>query len=700
MLITDEAYPFEFISAIAAQESHRKEVNRPIYHISKWWAQRLGSVFRALIIGCHVPDTEAFKAAFYQRHDYGTTVFDPFMGSGTTLGEAHKLGCIALGRDINPVAYAGVKNSLSYPDRRKLLIAFKALSNGVGKELLHLTRAHDSRGRQAQTLYYFWVKLLPCSGCEHEVELFSSYIFSKDAYVKKKPGVQVICPSCSGVLPALYTDTQVSCPNCTHTFDPHNGPVDRATATCRHCGTVNKIAEQTRKLDQPLASKMYAKMVLTQDGKKEYLAIDDYDRQVFAEAEAQVAEVEEYLPNLPIAPGHNTDQVLKHGYSNWIQFFNQRQLASLGLLVRAIRTYPDEAVRNSLLLLFSTILDFNNTFASFKGEGTGAVRHMFAHHILKPERTPLEANVWGTPKSSGSFSTLFKTKLLRAIDYQEDPFEINPTSGGGKVFGISAPFTKQVSTTWDSNFFEPGGIYVSCGGSQTTGLADESVDFVVTDPPFFDNVHYSELADFFYAWQRNFFPTPDRENDEGSTRSIEEVQDKAASKFGSKLSAVFAEAARILKPGGLLVFSYHHSRAEGWTSLAEAVAGAGFSFVQAHPIQSEMVTAIPKAQAKSPIAYDIIAVCKKAGDDDRAWVDIATAAEQARASYYRKIARLKEAKLPTSYNDKMLISNSALLVALSPHRSPQALASDFKEALSQLAIGDEAPLVQELIEND
>ena len=681
MLITDESFPFEFISTVAAQESHRKEVNRPIYHISKWWAQRLGSVFRALIIGCHVAEADTFKDAFYQRHDFGTTIFDTFMGSGTTLGEAHKLGCIALGRDINPVAYAGVKNSLSHPDRRKLQAAFKALTNGVGKELLHLTRARDSRGRQAQTLYYFWVKLLPCGGCDQHIELFSSYIFSKNAYVKKKPEVQVNCPNCDAVFPALYTDAQVNCPTCDHSFDIHQGPVDRANATCRHCGTINKIAEQTRRQAQPLAARMFAKMVLTQDGKKEYLAIDEYDQQVYAEAEARAAEVAEYLPDQLIAPGHNTDQVLKHGYTNWIQFFNQRQLASLGLLIRAIRNYPDQAVQNSLLLLFSTILDFNNTFASFKGEGTGAVRHMFAHHILKPERTPLEANVWGTPKSSGSFSTLFKTKLLRAIDYQENPFEISPGNGDKKIFGISQPFTGQVSTTWNSDAFQPGGIYVSCGGSQHTGLADESVDHVVTDPPFFDNVHYSELADFFYAWQRHFFPVPERVGDVESTRSVEEVQDKAAARFSSKLSAVFAEAKRILKPNGLLVFSYHHSRAEGWTSLAEAVAEAGFTFVQAHPIQSEMLTAIPKAQAKSPISYDIIAVCRKLEVDERTWVDTDTALEQANAAYERKIARLVAAKLPTSFNDKLLIRNSALLVALSPKRGAADLVADFERAL-------------------
>ena len=60
-------------------------------------------------------------------------------------------------------------------------------------------------------------------------------------------------------------------------------------------------------------------------------------------------------------------------------------------------------------------------FCSFKGEGTGAVRHMFSHYVLKPERTPLEAHPWGTPASSGSFSTLFQSRLLRAQVYKLAP---------------------------------------------------------------------------------------------------------------------------------------------------------------------------------------------------------------------------------------------------------------------------------------
>jgi len=551
----------------------------------------------------------------------------------------------------------------------------------VGKELLGLTRAWDSKGRQATTLYYFWVKVMPCSICSEEIELFSSYIFAKNAYVKKKPEVQVYCPACSNVFPALHTDQEVVCPNCEHPFNPHTGPVDRATVRCRHCAAVNKIAEGTRKSGKPLASKMYAKLVLTQDSKKQYLRIDAHDMEVYNEAVARLDEVRAYLPDLAIEEGHNTNQVINHGYSNWRQLFNPRQLVSLGLLAKAIDEYGDESVRNSLLLLFSAVLDFNNTFTSYKGEGTGAVRHMFSHHILKPERTPLEANVWGTPKSSGSFSTLFKSKLLRAIDYQEDPFEIKAVSSvKKKEFGCNVPFDGQVSTTWDSAAFQANGIYVSCGGSQSTHLSAKSVDFVVTDPPFFDNVHYSELADFFHAWQKNFFPVPGDNQDLSTTRSLKEVQDKSADKFGNKLAAVFAESERILKPEGLLVFSYHHSRKEGWTSLAKAVAGAGFSFVQAHPIQSEMATAIPKAAANSPILYDIILVSCKTVTDARPFAPVEVALAQAHTSYTSKIRRLEVAKLPLSRNDKILIANSSLLVALTPQRSADELSKTFISA--------------------
>src|SRR2546430_16148644 len=90
-LIETDRFPFEFLSRLSERESWRKEVHRPIYHVHKWWATRLGTVFRGILLGCVLPKEADLERAFYSFHDFPSlTVFDPFMGSGTTVGEAHK----------------------------------------------------------------------------------------------------------------------------------------------------------------------------------------------------------------------------------------------------------------------------------------------------------------------------------------------------------------------------------------------------------------------------------------------------------------------------------------------------------------------------------------------------------------------------------------------------------------------------------
>src|SRR5260370_32747027 len=80
--LEETSFPFEHLSDIAELESWRKEVNRPIYHIHKWWAQRLGSVFRAILIAAFSPPGTDILAAFYTKKPPSKrVVFDPFMGS-------------------------------------------------------------------------------------------------------------------------------------------------------------------------------------------------------------------------------------------------------------------------------------------------------------------------------------------------------------------------------------------------------------------------------------------------------------------------------------------------------------------------------------------------------------------------------------------------------------------------------------------
>jgi len=293
-------------------------------------------------------------------------------------------------------------------------------------------------------------------------------------------------------------------------------------------------------------------------------------------------------------------------------------------------------------------------FASFKGEGTGAVRHMFSHHILKPERTPLEANVWGTPRSSGSFSTLFETRVLRALSYREDPFEIRVARRHGrlaseKVMGLSAPLGDEIARDF-AEFSAGRAIYLSCGDSGSTDLPDGSVDAVITDPPFFDNVHYSQLADFFYVWQRHILGG-NGSHAHHTTRSANEVQQSEAEIFTERLGGVWKECLRVLKPSGLLVFSYHHSRNQGWRCVLEALMRAGFMIVATHPVKAEMSVAAPKRQAREPIDLDVILVCRKAAGTQEEPADLRLIIEESAHEAEKQVRRLVNTGRSLSRND-------------------------------------------------
>lgn len=645
-LIETDAFGFEFLSELAERESWRKEIHRPIYHVHKWWANRLGSVFRGILLGCALPEnTVDLETAFYSRHDFSSlTVLDPFMGSGTTIGEAHKLGFTALGRDINPVAVQQVRVAVGPLHRTQLELEFRHLTEGVGRTIRQLYQSTDRGGVPAEALYYFWVMQAPCTGCSSAVDLFPSYIIARNAYPHRKPDIQVVCPSCGIISKGTHGATTVHC-SCGVSFDPEAASASGPNATCPKCQSRFLIKDALG--GRRPRFRLYAKLVLTQEGTKEYLKATDEDVAAYARCSVALAQLDAELPALRLLDGYNTRQAIGYGFRAWQDFFNDRQLLALSLLRAAILEIADATVRDALFLLFSGTLEFNNMFASYKGEGTGAVRHMFAHHILKPERVPIEANVWGTNKSSGSFSTLYRSRLCRALNYREAPTEVL-SSRRASDHATSPAFTMNLAP-WGLPL-KPRSIAISCGDSSSTSLPSQSIDLVVTDPPFFDNVHYSELADFFHAW----WPDGNR-----TTRAPQEVQDSDAGHFTSKLTSVLAEAARILKPEGMLVFTYHHSRSEGWEALAKAVLSAGFVVVNAHPVKSEMSVAAPKARAKAPIQLDIILVCRHADT-----VDESMNPTEAMVVAERKIQRLRQIGLLLSSNDERVVRFGQALTTL------------------------------------
>lgn len=688
--IEDDAFPFEALSDVCEVESWRKEINRPLYHIHKWWAHRLGTAFRAIVLGTFAPSGADLMRLFYQRARIdNAVVFDPFMGSGTTLGETLKLGGRAIGRDINPVAHFLVTTALGKHDRGALFKTFQDIERDVAGQIRQYYQCRLADGQVADVLYYFWVKTVPCPSCEESVDLFSSYIFAKHAYPKRVPEARAVCPSCEGINVVRFDAETVTCVGCAASFDPRRGPATGQAATCRSCEHTFPIAKTVRKSDAPPRHRLYAKLVLRPDGSKEYLAATDEDRTLYRHAESALATRRDPYPVVAIRPGYNTNQAIGYNYRHWHEMFNARQLLCLSLLVERIQRIPKKGVRDLFTCLFSGTLEFNNMFASYKGEGTGAVRHMFAHHILKPERVPLEANVWGTPKSSGAFSTLFAGRIRRALEYAAEPFEIRPSSRGDrtaneKIFGLSESIGFDIATAYEE-FRHGGSVYLSCGDSSKTDIPSASVDAVITDPPFFDNVHYSQLADFFFVWQRHVQGS----NGATSTRSNEEVQNEDVACFSERLTAVWKESARVLKNDGLLVFTYHHSRPEGWSSVLEALLNAEFTISAVHPIKAEMSVAMPKQQAKEPIDLDIVVVCRKAVESsltlpERSWSAAALAAG-AQVQRFRQVGRalskndVRVIVMAQAIRHLSAIGNARLAVRMLEEQMP-----DTEDLISQL----------------
>lgn len=690
--IERDDFPFEYLSEVAEAESWRKEVYRPIYHVHKWWAQRLGSIFRAVVLGAAPALDEPVMKAFYKPVDlHGLTVFDPFMGSGTTVGEAAKLGCAAVGRDINPVAYNAVRVGLGPVTRDELEHAFRTVDEAVGAELRGLYRSTDRAGRPCDVLYFFWVKVVACPQCGDAVDLFSDYVFAKHAYVKRYPSVHIVCPACGEVFKGLNHEAKATCSACNTSFDPHQGPAKATTAVCGRCTHEFPIAKTVRATNAPPPHRLYAKLVLTAKGEKEYVRATDADRRAYERACRALDTADVVKPEGALDDGYNTKQALNYNYRRWSDFFNGRQLLALGLLGRAIKDLPAGPARDALAVVFSGTLEFNNVFASYKGEGTGAVRHMFSHHILKPERTPIEANPWGLPQSSGAFSTLYRSRLLRALDYREAPFEVAPETEGGrakgnKVFGTAPSLASLPVHDWTSRPTEAG-LYLTCGDSAVSGLADQSVDLVVTDPPFFDNVHYSELADFFYAWQRKLVPI---KTSLSTTRQDGEVQDRSADAFADKLGRVLAECRRVLVDEGLLVFSYHHSRDDGWVSVTRAICNAGFSIVQAQPVKAEMSVAAPKTQAADPIDLDILLVCRKRDADDRQRRSANDVVKLAHKRAAACLDRFAGRGRRLSRNDVKVVLFSSLLREVSAGRTAEEVTRDFEALVPKLQPSIEA----------
>lgn len=565
----------------------------------------MGSVFRANIIHAIEPSNDEWSS-FYQKHSYTATVLDPFMGSGTTLGEALKVGCNVIGCDINPVSTFLVREELRHVDLWEVQREYERIDAEIGERIRAMHRTVLPDGEMADVLYYFWVMVVK-SPTGEELPLFKNYVISKNAYPSKKPEIWVLCPDCGEVFQSTYTSHEATCPACGNEYDPWVGRVKGSVVTDEE-GNKHKIKDLVNSSEPP-KERLYAMLAVDKKGDKHFLRVSEYDLDLYANAESELEASDLPNPLGEIDSGYNADQPRAYGFNKWRDLYNARELLSLGLLAKSILTIENEDIRRQFLCLFNSTTEFNNRFCSYKGEGTGAVRPIFSNHILKPERMPVENSVWGFGKSSGCFSSLYRSRYLKAKEYLDAPFEIVVDSANKPV--CSAPIKPAIV----KSFEEAGGAerpwaLVLNGDSGKLPVPGEFVDAVITDPPYFDFVNYSELSDFFYAWLRSLDASSPLFSQKNSRRPGE-VQRSDFRDFSSMLSKVFSECCRVMKPTAPLIFSFHHSRPEGWKAIADAIKSSGLKVTEVYPVYAELSASTPKAAAKEPITIDMLIECHK-----------------------------------------------------------------------------------------
>ena len=610
----EKTFPINFINERARIEAYQR---KPVYNIHRWWAKRPGTTFRAMILGCFLNDKinlEEFKKLFYERVDLGgKIVLDPMAGGGTTLIEGLRLNCKVVGIDINPVAWFIMKKELEPVNLEALKEAFKKIEKNVAPKIKnYYTTICPSCGTRADIIYAFWVRKVKCSNCGHEVRLFPSFKLTERKEGKRKI-YWVFCPNCGTIFKAY--DIKTVCPGCGLSLDISEGYAKFGSYTCPYCGYKGNITKNLKEI--PKAEVFALEYFCPVCKRRAYKRADDYDFGLYEKAREDFIKMKDKLlfPRQRIPDGKEVRRLFKYYITHFYHFFNERQLLCLSILLEAILKIENENVREFMLLAFSDCLDFNNMFARYNQKAS-KIEPMFAHHAFYPKNMPTENNVWGTKFGRCSFVKCFK-KLLKGKIYCERPYELRPSTSATKKIYISGDKIRgKIVSSFKDLLENKGNVLLKCQSSENlSDIPDRSIDAIVTDPPYYDNVMYSELADFYYVWLRialkdkySFF------NSEYCPRTgeiiVNDAQNKGEEYFLQGLTQIFKECKRILKDEGLLVFTFHHRKQEAWAAVLKAVLDSGFNVIAVYPVHSEMQTSF-HIHGKKAISYDTIIVCKK-----------------------------------------------------------------------------------------
>ena len=581
----------------------------------------------------HSPDGEDGRWLIQQlgRFSDGPLILDPTAGGGSIPLEALRSGFDCTANDLNPVAALVLKATVDWPLRfgESVRREFEDLSAKWRQRLQG--RLYDlfpyANAPDRLDLTYLWARTVRCPHCAGVVPLSPNWRLAADG-----TGVRLLPEMAegSGSEGRLCRFEVVESAG-----DQSEGTVARGDGRCPFpdCGRViggGEIKEQAQagKMGDQLFAVVFKE-------KEEYRTMSGHLRHRWVrrfrasrpsddngeEVRARLAEkmddwaALDIVPNEAIPDGNKTKEPQRYGMPLWRDLFSPRQLLCHGTSVEVYRelleadrdagdlTDDRRAAYGYLAITLDKILDYDNRSSIWDTSSDRGVRHIFNRHDF--------AFAWSFAEmalvATGLGYDWAIRQVAKCISELATLVHNTPVSDpGGRLF---AGRTTGASPS----------LQITCASAeQLDHLDDATVDAIVMDPPYYDNVMYAELSDFFYVWLKRtagrVFPElfrqrlTDKDNEAvaNPARFAGENGAKALAgvEYGHRMARIFAECRRVLKPDGVMTLMFTHKATGAWDALAGGLMETGFSITASWPVATESPGSLhikDKAAANSTI---------------------------------------------------------------------------------------------------